>query len=97
MEKRVASARAALCVLVLKRNPDNCAFGRREEFLQLLRRREQLESAEFQVTYAKRVGIEGAPSEASAGARITPISLYWLAKGIIAACSHCCYQPSSLR
>src|SRR5690348_5951165 len=39
MEKRVASAPAARCVRVLKRNPDNCPFGRREEFLQLQRRR----------------------------------------------------------
>jgi hypothetical protein len=32
MVKRVASARAALCVLVLKRNPDNCPFVRKRNF-----------------------------------------------------------------
>ena len=78
--------------------PRQLSIRSQEEFLQLQRRREQLETEEFQATYAKRAGIEGTHSEASAGARITPISLYWNAKSIIAACSHCCcYQPSSLR
>jgi transposase len=74
-ETRAASARAALCVLGLKRNPGSCLFGRREEFLQLQRRRTQQETQEFQVTYAKRAGIEGTFSEAGASVRVTPIPL----------------------
>ena len=35
-----------------------------EEFLQLQRRRKQQETEEFQVTYAKRAGIEGTHSQA---------------------------------
>jgi transposase len=55
--------------------PRQLSIRSQEEFLQLQRRREQLETEEFQVTYAKGAGIEGTPSEARAGARITPISL----------------------
>lgn len=68
----------------------------KEEFLQLQRTRELQETEEFRVTYALRAGIEGTHSEAGTSARITPITLYWFAKGIITACSYCrCYEPSS--
>jgi len=55
--------------------PRPLSIRSQEELLQLQRRREQLETEEFQVTSAKRAGIEGPHSEASAGARMTPISL----------------------
>jgi hypothetical protein len=97
MEKRVASARAARCILVLKRNPDHGPFVRRRNFFNFNAGASRRTIGEFQVTSARRAGIEGTHAEASAGARITPISRYWIAKSIIAACTHCCYQPSSLR
>jgi transposase len=62
--KRVASVLAARCVLVLKRSPGVCLFVLAREFLQLQRRRKQQETEAFQVTYAKRAGIEGTHSQA---------------------------------
>ena len=43
--------------------PRQLSIRSQEEFLQLQRRREQLETEEFQVTYAKRAGIEGTHSQ----------------------------------
>ena len=62
----------------------------KEEFLQLQRTRELQETEEFRVTYALRAGIEGTHSEAGTSAQITPITLYWFAKGIITTFFYCC-------
>ena len=43
--------------------PRQLSIRSQEEFLQLQRRRKQLETEEFQATYAKRAGIEGTPSQ----------------------------------
>ena len=78
--------------------PRQLSIRSQEEFLQLQRRRKQLETEEFQATYAKRAGIEGTHSEASACARITPIPLYRIAKSLITTFPRCCCsQSSSLR
>jgi transposase len=44
--------------------PRRLSLRSQEEFLQLQRRRKQQETEEFQVTYAKRAGIEGTHSQA---------------------------------
>lgn len=44
--------------------PGRLSIRSQEEFLQLQRRRKLQETAEFQVTYAKRAGIEGTHSQA---------------------------------
>jgi transposase len=62
----------------------------KEEYLQLQWTRELQEAEEFRVTYALRAGIEGTHSKAGTSARITPITLYWFAKGIITTFFYCC-------
>src|SRR5215469_9305692 len=67
-----------------------------EQYLALMRRREQEQTKEFAQVYAKRAGIEGTISEARSRHGFAPVSLYWTGENASTTSCHCgCSQLGS--
>jgi transposase len=86
----------SLCTQSIRHTRRTVTIRPQEQYLALMRRREQEQTKEFAQVYTRRAGIEGTISEARSSHGFAPISLYRAGENASATSCHCCCsQPGS--
>jgi transposase len=85
---RVCPSRS-LCTQSIRHTRRTVTIRPQEQYLALMRRREQEQTKEFTQVYARRAGIEGTISKARSSYGFAPVSLYWAGENASATSRDC--------